>query len=383
MNETAYMLWLAGTQEVGRKAALGLCEIYGPEELWNMPENRLLMLPQLHGKAANRLLQRRNERAVVSELEGLSKKGIWLLTYGGADYPGGLKDIDDPPLLLYGLGTMPPESMPRVAVIGARKCSSYGLSVAKKIAYGLAGAGFAIVSGLARGIDCQAHVSAIDAVTEANGEESARPVTIAVLGCGVDVCYPPENYSQYKRILNHGCVLSEYPPGTAPSKYMFPQRNRIISGLSLGIVVVEAAERSGTGTTVNMALAQGREVFVVPGSILSHLSAGTNNMIKDGAIPVTSHEDVVWALRRELGHDFFGSALNAHETGNGEHNIKHNLTKEEKTMLNALSTEPVDVDALAASTGIAAQDVMFFMSKLELAGLVKPVRGLGYVKTYS
>jgi DNA processing protein len=195
----------------------------------------------------------------------------------------------------------------------------------------------------------------------------------------VDICYPPENYGEYRRILRYGCVLSEYSPGTRPLPYNFPRRNRIITGLSLGIIVVEAAEKSGTSRTVEIALAQGREVFVVPGSVLSLCSVGTNNLIKDGAVPVTTYLDVLYALRRELGSAFYGMAGLANESGEGEHTIKRELCAEERLLMKHLSETPADVGFLAALTGLSAQDVMFFLSKMEIAGIVKSVPA-GYLK---
>lgn len=395
MDESAYMFWLAGTADVPKSAVWRLLYDYTPQELWRMPKDRFLGLSAPGSKGAGylkKLFDHRDERAIYKALERLQAKNIWLLTYNESPYPKSLQTIDDPPLLLYGMGRMPPETLPNVAVIGARGGSSYGLAAAKKISEGLASAGFIIVSGLARGIDCQAHKTAIDTVVKKFGEVHAPSATIAVLGCGVDVCYPTDNYGEYQRILRYGCVLSEYPPGTEPAPYMFPQRNRIISGLSLGVVVVEAALKSGTSITVNTALDQGREVFVVPGGIFSKLSEGTNSMIKEGAVPVTSHADVAWYLRREIKSEFLLRALgiddndsanetaNENETTNETPDCEHNITGTMAKLLKHISMEPMDINVLISLTGAAPQDAMADITQLELQGLIKAVAGQRYVR---
>lgn len=376
------MLWLCGTDDETTKAVRRAFFTYGAKNLWHMPEDKFRALPGLKGDTATALLRRRHEKTLDAQAKTLDRKGIWTLTYNDARYPRSLATIDDAPLLLYGMGRMPPDELPKIAIIGSRSCSAYGLASAKKIAYGLSQTGFVVVSGLAKGIDRQAHKSAMDAAVREHGE-NAPPCTIAVLGCGVDVCYPPDNRDEYARILRHGCILSEYPPGTKPAPYRFPRRNRIISGLSLGITVVEAEARSGTNITVGLALNQGREVFVVPGSIFSKQSEGTNIMIRDGAIPVTSHSDILWALRRELGYDFVSGRLYQNETKDPEHtmdgNVTPNVTSDEQALLKHMQ-DPIDVSMLVALTGTAPQDVMFTLTKLELRGLVQNEGGQRYVR---
>ena len=352
--------WLFATPGLSRRDALFLYDNNDLEDLWRKPPN-------------NFLLKRRDEKLLSAEITELNKRGIWVVSYGGLGYPESLMNIDDPPMLLYGMGKMPDDALPKIAVIGSRKCTSYGLRTTKKLARGLVNAGFVIVSGMAFGIDTQSHITAIDTVIEEYGEDAAPPVTIAVLGCGVDICYPSLNLDIYGRIQRYGCVVSEYPPGTHPMPFMFPQRNRIITGLSMGIIVVEAAVKSGTSRTVDIALSQGREVFVVPGCIDSMYSAGTNNLIKEGAKLVTSYKDVVYELRQELGN----------ETPNGEHNIMknmyENMLNEEIAIMKQLSGEPVDTGYLAAATEMAMQDLMYYLSRLEISGMVKTV-GNGIIK---
>ena len=199
-------------------------------------------------------------------------------------YPEKLKNIDCPPKQLYCLGNLELLNMKSIAVIGSRNYSGYGKRAAREFAYNLAKNNICIVSGLARGIDSFSHIACLD----------AKGKTIAVLGSGVDVIYPKENKELFYRIIdNGGLIISEYPLGTSPRKQNFPARNRISSGLSDGVLVIEARKNSGTNITVDFALEQGRDVFVIPGNIYSKTSDGTNFLIKEGAIPVTSCKDII------------------------------------------------------------------------------------------
>lgn len=220
------------------------------------------------------------------EWESLQRQGIRFLPYFHPDYPEKLKNIPDPPWGLYVLGKMPATEKPSVAIVGARQCSEYGRFAAKLLGKKLGEQGIPIVSGMARGIDGISQMAALDA-----GGES-----FAVLGCGVDVCYPKENRKLYELLRWKGGILSEYPPGTRPFAAFFPPRNRIISGLCDVLVVVEAKEKSGTLITVDMALEQGRDVLVVPGRMTDALSCGCNRLIKQGAEILTSPEDIFTLL---------------------------------------------------------------------------------------
>jgi len=207
--------------------------------------------------------------------------------FSGSGYPSALSDIPDPPAVLFFEGELENAlQKPVVAVIGSRRSSVYGLGVARSLSRALSSSGICVTSGLARGIDGEAH----------RGSLEAGGPTIAVLGCGIDVPYPPEHSKLARSITNCGALVSEYPPGTKPDRFNFPERNRIISGLSRGVIVVEAGERSGTMITVNSALDQGREVFAVPGEVTRSTSFGTNRLLKEGANLVTSVDDVLEVL---------------------------------------------------------------------------------------
>ncbi|OPX29704.1 MAG: DNA protecting protein DprA [Gemmatimonadaceae bacterium 4484_173] len=217
-----------------------------------------------------------------------SQLGITAVFYSGKGYPDQLLDVPDPPAVLFYRGRYSPSELsPAIAVIGSRRCSLYGRKTARKISMELSRSGVCVVSGLARGIDGEAHRGALD---------GGSP-TAAVMGGGLDVIYPPEHGSLAERIARQGCLISEYPPGIKPARYTFPERNRIISGLSKAVVVVEAGERSGTMITVATALDQGRDVFAVPGDITRSSTRGTNRLLRDGAGIVLSPEE----LAEELG----------------------------------------------------------------------------------
>ena len=199
-------------------------------------------------------------------------------------YPEKLRNIYAPPKMLYVLGNVELLQRKSIAIVGCRNCTKYGIENAYKFGYELATSNICVISGLAKGIDAYAHLGAV----------RAKGKTIAVLGSGLDVIYPPENAELYKEIImNNGAIITEYPLGSKPEKYHFPERNRIISGLSDGVLVIEAKKKSGTMITVDFALEQGREVYAIPGNISSESSYGTNELIKEGAIPVTNVNDII------------------------------------------------------------------------------------------
>ena len=239
--------------------------------------------PELAGKISSweSSVPVEKERAWAAELE------LQIVTFADSAYPPALKEIYDPPLVLYIKGKIPATWPRGVAVVGSRETSHYGLETAKKLSYQLAYAGVPVISGLARGIDTAAHLGAL----------AAKGTTWAVLGCGLDVMYPPENDALAAKIIESGgCLISELPLGTAPDKRTFPMRNRIVSGLSFGTLVIEAGRQSGALITARQALDQGRQVFAVPGRIDNPLAQGCHRLIKDGAKLVEGAEDILAEL---------------------------------------------------------------------------------------
>jgi DNA processing protein len=300
-------------------------------------------------------------RVAAEQAERAARVEARLLTLGDAEYPAALKAIALPPPFLLVRGTLLREDALGVAIVGARRASPYGLRTAQDLATELAGRGVTVVSGLARGVDTAAHRGAL-----ASGGR-----TLAVLGSGVDVVYPPENAALAGEIVRCGAVLSQFPMGTAPLPQHFPLRNRVIAGLTLGTVVVEAADRSGALITARHAAELGREVYAVPGNVSSPGSQGTNRLIQDGAKLVQTWEDVVaewppeWrrALRQPPGRREPAAAGPA-----------------EQAILPLVGDEPVAVDAVVERTGLAPAVVAAGLTALELRGLVRRVSGQQYVR---
>lgn len=274
-------------------------------------------------------------------LESCLRKRISRVLFGDADYPEPLISIPGAPLVLFAIGTIPAEWTRAVAVVGSRVPTGPGKAYARELSRDLAERGAVVVSGLARGIDTAAHQGAIDACG----------VTVAVLGNGVDVAYPPESAPLAEKIAANGVLLSEYPPGTLPAPTHFPARNRIVSGLSRGVVVVEAPERSGALITARFALDQGREVFAVPGNPLFPHTAGSNRLIRDGASPVTSVDDVV-------------SLLGLNEPSGAI----------DRKILSILA-RPQSIAEISTSMGIPAEEVLSRLFELELLKRVERMTG--------
>jgi DNA processing protein len=282
---------------------------------------------------------------------------IEILTWDDELYPTRLKEIDQPPPVLYLRGELTTEDSWAVAVVGTRRVSAYGRQVAEEVASFLATNGVTVISGLARGVDAIAHQSAL----KAGGR------TIAVLGCGVDRIYPPENAQLAEKIMTGGALVSDYAPGTPPDAANFPPRNRIISGLSTATVIVEAGETSGALITAQFAVDQGREVFAVPGNIYAPQSKGTNRLIAQGAHPMLSVRDLldVLNLTRVTEQRFVRKVLPADET--------------ESKLMSVLTHEPLHMDEIRNQTGLPIERVSATLVMMELKGMVRQVGGMNYV----
>ncbi len=294
------------------------------------------------------------------EIENAENAGVAIITADDAAYPAGLRNTPDPPLYLYVKGSLLPKDGNAVAIVGTRKPTHYGITITRRIASELASAGFTIVSGMARGIDTQAHKGAL----------AAKGRTIAVLGCGIDVAYPPENKGLLEEIALAGAVVTENPFGTKPEAGYFPARNRIISGLSRGAVIIEAATDSGSLITAKYALEQGRKLFAVPGNIGSLTSRGTNSLIKQGAILVESSDDIL----KDLGSTGPGRRP-AHEA-----RPLPALASQEETVFQCITSDPKHIDAIMNECRAAAGKLSAVLITLELKGLVKQLPGKYYVR---
>ncbi len=295
--------------------------------------------------------------SLEAEMEKLDRYGVKVFTWHDPDYPSRLKEIYDYPPILYVRGCLLPEDEWCLAVVGTRRATVYGRQVTEEIVADLARSKITIVSGLAKGIDSVAHHSAL----EAGGR------SIAVFACGLDIVYPGENANLARSIIQQGALISEYPLGTRPKAENFPRRNRIMSGLSLGVLIVEAGETSGAMITAHLALEQNREVFAIPGSILSPASRGTNHIIQEGAKLVRDYTDIL----EELNLTAVAHQIEMKEV------IPSSDT--ESLLLKQLCAEPTHIDEVCRSSGLPISMVSSTLAMMELKGLVKQVGTMNYV----
>lgn len=309
-------------------------------------------------------------QTVVEELQSeeikrkvaeLRRSHIQVVTVLDEHYPELLREIAQPPWVLYVLGKLSLLTQPALAIVGTRHPSHYGKSVARKLSYQLAKRRWTVVSGMAIGVDSEAHGGALDAEGD----------TIAVLGCGVDVIYPKSNRVLYKQLVQSGAVVSEYPPGTEPRPGHFPQRNRIISGLCRGSIIVEAQEKSGSLITADASMEQNRDVFAIPGPITSPKSVGPNRLIQQGAKCVTSVEDVL----NEYPDIVWESGK---EAGKGAESVQ--LSLDESIVMEQLDTEPVHLDVLCARTSMPLAEIHPILLSLQVKRLIKQLPGSQFVR---
>jgi DNA processing protein len=326
-------------------------------------------------KTAERIAATRDRFDTTKELELAQKLGVWIINSEDNRYPLALKQIYDPPPVLYVKGTLTRANNLAISIVGSRQCSIYGQEQSSKFAYFLSSSGFTICSGMARGIDTAAH----------HGALSAKGRTIAVQGCGLANIFPPENNKLFQLISESGACVSELPLNFEPLATNFPARNRIIAGLSLGTIVIEAAPRSGALLTANAALEYNREVMAVPGRIDSPLSKGAHQLIKQGAKLIESVEDVMEAL------GYYGEQLKEHAgiaAKKANEAIEKplfdieqlNLNNDEKTILSCLDKEPTHIEQIIAKTSLTAGSVSAGLISLRLKGLIKQLPGSLFVK---
>lgn len=307
------------------------------------------------------------ESLAAKELDRATEKNITIIPWDDPLYPALLKNIHDPPVVLYVLGNPELLNCRGLGIVGSRSATHYGRSVAEQMGKSLVMAGFTVISGMALGIDTGAH----------NGALAAGGQTIAVLGCGLDIVYPPSNHRLYKSIACAGALVSEYPLGTRPDSFRFPARNRIISGLSLGIVVVEAAIRSGSLITASHALEQGREVFAVPGRIDSAKSAGTHTLLQQGAKLVHSISDIIEEFpSAEVQKKVKDPGMEKEQKAAVEI-----LNRKEAELFSFLEVYPRSFDDIVIDSGFSAQQANELLLMLELKGLVESLPGKSFQKS--
>ena len=351
---------------VGPRTSRALLARFGSAgAVLDAPIAKLLGVEGVGPKLAEKIGRARRDLDPAGELESCRRRGVRLLPHDDPEFPTALREIPDPPTLLYALGSIEPADQLAVALVGSRKSTPYGIRIAERLAASLARVGLTVVSGLARGVDAAAHRGAL----KAGGR------TLAVMANGLAEVYPPEHAELARMVADSGAVLSEMPMDQQPLAGLFPQRNRIISGLSLGVVVVEAAPRSGSLSTAHHATEQNREVFAVPGPVDSLSSQGCHRLIRDGAKLVETVDDILEEL---------GPLANEVRPGADEAPVRHpvelSLSDQERRILGHLGDLPVTIDALIGLTGLGASQVMATLSVLEMRRLVRRLGGQQFLR---
>jgi len=366
--------------DVGSTCLRRLLETFGDlDRVWAAGVQELQRVTGIGPRIAQRIVDaRRDDQRLRQELALAQHHGVTVITLDDAGYPAPLKTIPDPPLALYVRGALIPADEVAVAIVGARRASLYGLQCAERLGYDLALRGVTVVSGMALGIDGAAHRGAL----RAGGR------TIAVLGNGLARLYPPDHRALAEQIAHAGALVSEYPMETAPLPHNFPRRNRLISGLSLGVVVVEASARSGALITADCALEQGREVCALPGPVTAVTSQGTHHLLKQGARLVTSVEDVLEELRLSpmpaaAPAQRMGPPVPGADRPAGDAEAASAPASERSVLACVREGEPRDIDAIVAESGLPIPEVSSLLLQLELKRLVQQLPGKRFVRRWS
>jgi len=356
-DELKYWVGFSGIPGIGRVRIFQLKEYFGSlQDAWKASEGKLKQAG-LDSRSIDALVTLRPRISLDAEMEKLHRYKVKALACEDPCYPSKLKEIYDYPPVLYVRGNLPVQDQPCLAVVGTRRPTIYGRQVTEEIVADLARSKITIVSGLARGIDSVAHRAALDT----GGK------TIAVFASGLDIVYPGENAKLAQAIMEHGALVGEYPLGVRPKAENFPLRNRIMSGLSLGVLVVEAGERSGALITAHQAVEQNREVFAIPGSILSPTSKGTNRLIQEGAKLVRNYADIL----EELNLTIVVQQMEIKEFSPAD--------EVESAILKQLTTEPSHIDEICRRSGLSMPEVSSTLAMLELKGIAKQVGNMNYV----
>ena len=372
MHPDDYLGWLALALTPGlgaRTAGKLLRELGSPDAIFNASLTALEG-QNLPAQVAQALHSRRPLSDAARELAQVQAIGCHLLTWDEPSYPARLREIYDPPPLLYVRGNVELLSRHSISVVGARRPTPYGNQMAERISKDLSDRGLVIASGLARGIDASAHRGAL---------ASPRGATIGVLGCGIDVVYPKENKKIFEQIEQRGAIVSEFPIGTFPAPQNFPIRNRIIAGMSLGVVVVEGAQYSGSLITARLAMEFGREVFAVPGHVTQPSSFGPNQLIKQGAKLITGWEDVVEELPTPVRAELMPVEDVPHEERSAL--VEEALSPTERPLYGLLTVDEArHVDDLVENSGLTSSEVLAALFDMELRGVVRQLPGKQFVK---
>lgn len=357
LDQKAYWVGFNHVKGIGPVRMQSILAYFGdPKTAWDAPESELVN-SGLPPKVTQNLLDVRKNLSLEKVWKHIEEMNIQVSTIEDPDYPTRLREVDNHPPVIYTRGTILADDSWSVAIVGTRRMTSYGKQVASEIASALTMNGITVVSGLARGIDGIAHKSAL----EAGGR------TIAVLGSGVDQIYPPEHRKLANAIIQNGAILSDYAPGTPPDGINFPPRNRIISGLSLAVVIVEASKQSGALITAAFAAEQGREVFAVPGNIYAPQSKGSNILLQQGARVLLNVQDILESLNLAM--------VNQHREARQV--LPSNAT--EAALFDVLSDEPLHVDEICAQSALPIDTVSSTLTMMELKGMVRQLGGMKYI----
>ncbi len=359
LSNEPYWLFFAGIEGIAEATMRKLTGYFGGiRETYEASESELLASGILNADSLEHVIIGRRDYDLSGEYDDLAGRGIGFVSMEHPDYPGRLKDIPDAPFALFYRGELPSSDSPAVAIVGSRGCTPYGREMCLRFAEEFGRLGIDVISGMAAGIDGYAH----------RGAMNGGGRTYAVLGCGVDICYPATNMDIFERLPSQGGIISEYYPGMPPIAGNFPKRNRIISGLADGILVVEARSRSGTGITVEMGLEQGRDIYAIPGRIGDKLSDGCNRLIRQGARLVTSPEDVIAELANRYGYLV---EPEANRDKRKKDKRLRGLTYDQVRVFRMLDISPKTTAQIALGTGLDFSEIMSALTILELKGIAK------------
>ncbi len=354
--------WLASLPTIGAIKIQELLKFFKTEEeIFKAEAKELRQVSRITEKDVECIVLNRNKDTIKRKYEKMCQQGNRIISVHDKAYPERLKNIDSYPYALFLRGKLPDEKKVSIAIVGARNCTAYGKEVARWYARELAKAGIQVISGMAYGVDSYAHKGAI--------EENVD--TYAVLGCGIDICYPRENFELYMHMSKQGGVISEYGPGVPGRAFQFPLRNRIISGLSDGILVVEARERSGSLITADMALEQGKDIFAIPGRIGDKLSEGCMNLIKEGAIPTLSPTDII--------ENFHINMLSEQKRKRQE---KVKLSANEQRVYDCVTLEEKHISTILDESNMIMAEAISLLVKLEMKGVIRQSVKNYYIRCY-
>ncbi|MHB8173756.1 MAG: DNA-processing protein DprA [Nitrospirota bacterium] len=368
-----FIPWIAlnTVDGVGRVLYKRLILRFGsPEKVFAAQKGDLIQVEGMGPKALQAIKDFKDWEKALNEAEKAKALGVDIVTFTDPRYPQNLKEIHDPPPYLYVKGNLAAGDKIAVAMVGSRQASHYGLSETRKIAADLSAKGITVVSGGARGIDTEAHRGAL----------SGGGRTIAVLGCGIDVTYPRENGELFKKVAENGAVVTEYPVGTPPDKANFPPRNRIISGISLGVIVMEAAKDSGSLITASYSVEQGREVYALPGNVSSDNSRGVNTLIKKGAKLIEGPGDVLEDLLPYMKGYLSELDLDYGDAPKSPAALMPSLAPDETAVYEHISLTPLHVDIIAEKTGFPVSKTLSVLLDMELKGVIRQISGMNYIK---